>query len=230
MLPTLKRHRTPVAFITPAVVTKVMLTVLSFALFASALAQSGSPGTASDPRLTQEERAKAVKLLLDSQKEFLAAVEKLSDAQWSYKPAPERWSVAEVAEHIYLAEGLLFASVEKALAAQPNPDWETKTRGKTEFLERVMVSRDRKAQAPETIVPQGKMTRAEIMSHFKEARAKTLKFIEQTDRPLKAHTTDHPFPVFNTLNAYQWLIYIPLHNIRHNQQIAEVKASAGFPK
>ena len=138
--------------------------------------------------------------------------------------------MAEVAEHIYLAEGLLFASMEKALASKPNPDWEAKTRGKTEFLERVMVSRDRKAQAPESIVPQGKLTRAEIMSRFKETRAKTLKFAEQTDLPLKAHTLDHPFPVFNTLNAYQWLIYIPLHNLRHNQQIAEVKASPGFPK
>jgi hypothetical protein len=46
---------------------------------------------------------------------------------------------------------------------------------------------------------------------------------------LKEHTADHPFAVFGTLNAYQWLIYIPLHNIRHNQQIAEVKASAGYP-
>jgi len=48
--------------------------------------------------------------------------------------------------------------------------------------------------------------------------------------PLKEHTVDHPFPVFGTLNAYQWLIYVPLHNMRHDQQIAEVKASPGFPK
>jgi hypothetical protein len=32
---------------------------------------------------------------------------------------------------------------------------------------------------------------------------------------------EHPFPVFNMLNAYQWLLYIPLHNARHNRQIAE---------
>jgi hypothetical protein len=48
--------------------------------------------------------------------------------------------------------------------------------------------------------------------------------------PLKEHTVDHPFPIFGTLNAYQWLIYIPLHNMRHDQQIAEVKASPGFPQ
>jgi len=200
-----------------------LLVVLVCSLCCSVLA-------ADEGRLTAEERAKVIKLLLDSQKELLASVENLSDAQWTYKPAPERWSVGEVAEHIYLAEGLLFAAVEKALAAPLNPDWEAKTRGKTEFLERVMVNRTTKAQAPEQIVPTGKLSRAEVISRFKEVRAKTLKFAEQTDLPLKAHTLDHPFPVFNTLNAYQWLIYIPLHNLRHNQQIAEVKASSGFPK
>ena len=74
------------------------------------------------------------------------------------------------------------------------------------------------------------MSRADIMTLLKDGRAKSLKFIETTDLPLKAHTLDHPFPVFGTLNAYQWLIYIPLHNMRHDQQIAEVKASPGFPK
>jgi hypothetical protein len=52
----------------------------------------------------------------------------------------------------------------------------------------------------------------------------------ETDAPMKSHTSDHPAAVFGTLNAYQWLIYIPLHNVRHNQQIAEVKDTPGFPK
>ena len=47
---------------------------------------------------------------------------------------------------------------------------------------------------------------------------------------LKAHTIRHPFPIFGTLNAYQWLIYGPLHTMRHVKQIAEVKATEGYPK
>ena len=39
----------------------------------------------------------------------------------------------------------------------------------------------------------------------------------------------HPFPIFKVLNAYQWLLYIPLHNLRHDQQIAEVKRTPGYP-
>jgi hypothetical protein len=183
-----------------------------------------------DPNMTAEDRAKVVKLLNESHKQTLDLMEGLSEEQLKFKPAPEKWSVLEVAEHISLAEGALFSAVDGALAAKENPEWETKTKGKTEFLERVMVNRDRKATAPESIVPSGKLTRDEVIAKLNESRAKTLKFAEETKLPLKSHTLDHPFPVFGTLNAYQWLIYIPLHNIRHNMQIEEVKANPNFPK
>ena len=119
--------------------------------------------------------------------------------------------------------------MEKALGSPTNPDWEKKTAGKTEFLERVMVDRSHKATAPEAIRPRG-LSKEEVMRRFKEARAQTIRFARETEAPLREHTAEHPFPVFNTLNAYQWLIYIPLHNLRHNQQIAEVKANPQYPR
>jgi hypothetical protein len=187
------------------------------------------PVRAADPHMTQEERAKVIDLLRKSQDEFLASIDGLTEQQWTYKAAPDRWSIGETAEHIVLAEGLLFASMQKAVASPPNPDWEAQTARKTAFLERVMLDRTHKAQAPEPIQPAG-MTRAQVIERYRTARAKTMKFAEETDIPLKELTAVHPFPVFNTLNAYQWLIYIPLHNLRHDMQIAEVKASGGYPK
>ena len=66
------------------------------------------------------------------------------------------------------------------------------------------------------------------MSRFREQRARVLTYARETDAPLKAHTAANPF--FGSLNAHQWLLYIPLHHLRHNQQIAEVKASAAYPR
>jgi DinB superfamily len=180
--------------------------------------------------MTTEERDKTIILLKVSQRETLDALEKLSDEQLKFKELPEQWSILEVAEHIILAEGLLFSEVEKALAAQPDPEWESKTKGKTEFMEKAIVNRRVKVQAPEAIVPSGKLARADLIAKYKAVRARTLKFTEETMLPVKAHTADHPFPIFGTLNAYQWLIYVPLHNMRHNQQIAEVKSNPNFPK
>ena len=183
---------------------------------------------ADEGKMTAEERAKAIKYLKDSQAETLALIENLSDAQLKFKAAPEKWSVLDTAEHIMLAEGLLFSQVEKALADKPNPDWEAKTNNKTPLLERALVNRTTKVQAPEAIVPSSKLSREQVIKGLKEGRAKTLKFAEETQLPLKMYTAENPF--FKTLNAYQWLIYVPLHNIRHNQQIAEVKADPNFPK
>jgi hypothetical protein len=189
------------------------------------------PAVAADPRITPEERAKLVKYLNDSQKEFLADLDGVSDAQWRWKPAPEKWSVAETAEHIAIAEGFLFDLAMKAMASAPDPDWESKTKGKTEFLERALLNRTRKVQAPEPLDPGGiTMTRDEVIEKFKAGRAKTIQFAETTNLPLREHITAGPFPVLDPLNAYHFVLYIPLHNLRHDQQIAEVKATPGYPK
>ncbi|HKY04592.1 MAG TPA: DinB family protein [Blastocatellia bacterium] len=208
---------------------RLSLILLVLVSLASAGVSSPLPST-KDPKMTADERARIIKLLLDSQKEYIDGLERLTDAQWGYKPSPLKWSVGEVAEHIVLTEIALFSNVNRALAQKPNPDWETKTEGKAAFIERVVPSRANRAQAPVEVRPSGKLTRDEVIKRYKEVRAKVLEFVRTTDLPLKAHTVEHPFRVFNTLSAYDWLVYIPTHNIRHNQQIAEVKATAGYPR
>ncbi len=198
-------------------------------LLSSVLVAAQSPALKGNTTMSKEDRAKVIKLLKDSTKETLDSLKGLSDEQWNYKPAPDKWSVGQVAEHIWLAEALLFGAMERALKAPVNPQWEEQTKGKDERVVQILTNRSGKAQAPEQIKPTGK-TRAEIMKGLKETRAKTMKFAKETQAEMKSHTTEHPFKVFGTLNAMQWLIYIPAHNLRHNQQIAEVKAAESFPK
>jgi hypothetical protein len=198
--------------------------------FLVALAFCSVVSAAGDPALTPEERKKLVTLLEESREQLYKSIEGLSPAQWTYQSSPERWSVGKVVEHIMKSETLLFKKAEEALSNPPNPDWEKKTTGKTEFLERIMPTRQGKAQAPFEIQPDGKMAREDVLKQFDVLRAESLAFAKQVDKPLKEYTSEHPFPVFNTLNAYQWLLYIPWHNQRHIKQIEEVKAHAGFPK
>lgn len=179
--------------------------------------------------MTAEERAHVVKLLQDSQKEYLSYLKDVSEAQWNWKPAADCWSVGQTAEHILLAETLLFGGVQRAIASPANPDWEKSTSGKTELLERTMPYRSHKAIAPVPVRPHQTLAKADVICRFNELRAKTISFAEETRVPLKEHTCEHPFPIFKTLNAYQWLLYIPLHNLRHDQQIAEIKETPGYP-
>jgi uncharacterized damage-inducible protein DinB len=180
--------------------------------------------------MTTEERTKVLNWLDESHREFLAGIDGLTDDQWKWKPAEERWSVGETAEHIVLAEGLMFAMVQRAVSSPANSGWEEQTKDKTELLERVIPSRVGTAQAPEPVVPRQGLTRTQLVERFRKQRAVIAKFAAETQIPLKQHTVDHPFPGFGRLHAYQWLILVPLHTIRHDKQIAEVKATAGFPK
>jgi hypothetical protein len=188
------------------------------------------PLAAADPHMTAAERTKVLGWLEDSRKEFLAAIDNVSDTQWKWKPAPDRWSVGEVAEHIVIAEASQFAKVKAAMAAPVSEDWEQKTRGKTEMIEMVMAPRLGKATAPEPLVPGGKMTRAQAREQFLAQRVEIVKFAQETDGALKEHLAQHPMAIFDPLNAYQWLIYAPLHTMRHDKQIAEVKATPGYPQ
>jgi hypothetical protein len=187
------------------------------------------PLSAADPHMTAEERAKAVGWLEQSHKEFLAAIDGLSEAQWKWKPAPERWSIAEVAEHVVLGEAGQFENVKKALASPADADWESKTGRKTQMIEMVMAPRLGKAISPEPLVPGGKMTIAQVKERFEKQRIEIERFARENQDSLKDHLAKHPMPVFDPLNAYQWLIYAPLHTMRHEKQIAEVKASPGYP-
>lgn len=208
----------------------VLFATLALTCFVSSLRAQDAPAAAADAKLTKEERAKAVKMLKDSEERTIDALEKLTDEQLKFKPAPNKWSVLEVAEHISLAEDEIFGGVKGAIAAGVNPDWEAKTKGKSAFLEKALLDRSHKVQAPEKLVPQGKMSREEVIAKLKEVRGKTIRFTQTTRLPLKSYTFDHPAPIFGTLSAYQWLELIALHNMRHNLQIDEVMASPDFPK
>jgi hypothetical protein len=177
--------------------------------------------------MTEAERTELVELLLKSERDFMQELDGLNERQWSFELGPDRWSVGEVVEHIVLADRLLFDTATKSLTGQPDAQWEATLR-KTETLRRALPDRSRRVDAPGVSQPRRAMPREELLSRFMDQRARALKYARETDAPLKAYTSANPF--FGSLNAHQWLLYIPLHHLRHNQQIADVKASAAYPR
>src|ERR1700752_179000 len=143
--------------------------------------------------LTQEERDRAVAELEGSKKAFLDATKGLSPAQWSFKPAPERWSVAECSEHIALAEGYIFGFVsEKIVKAPANPEKREAAKGKDEVLVKMLQDRSHKATAPEPLDPvkHGAMTPEESVKLFLDGRAHTIEYVKTTQEDLRDHLFD----------------------------------------
>ena len=161
---------------------------------------------------------------------FLAAVQGLTQAQWTFKPSPTRWSVQEVAEHVVLVEEMLGGGVAKTLAGEPDPALEEKPGGYEMMRMRVLDRSFRGVQAPDPVSPKGQWTLDETVSRFRQARARSRELLSRPGLPLKARL-HKAMP--GTFNCYRWLTLVSLHTRRHLSQILEIKAieaGPGYPK
>lgn len=178
--------------------------------------------------LTTEERKRAADYLEKTRDAFLASTDGLSEAQWNFKPSPTRWSVAEVAEHIAATEDMLMGTVHDKVMIAPARTEPTDVKEIDEFVVKAISDRTGKVKAPEPLVPTRRFgSPADTLRHFKESRAKTLAFLDET-KDLRGHAIDSPLG--KKLDGYQWLLFMGAHAERHTKQIEEVKADPGFPK
>src|SRR5882757_4587051 len=83
-----------------------------------ALALAGA-ATGSAQDVSQADKDRALAYLESTKKGVLDATKGLSDAQWNFKPAPDRWSVAEVMEHLAAAEDMLRGMTEEQVMKTP---------------------------------------------------------------------------------------------------------------
>ena len=178
--------------------------------------------------LTAEDRKKALQYLQKTRDGVLAATKGLSEAQWNFKPATNRWSVAEVTEHIAAAEDFLMAMVQDKVMKAPARAGGEDVKAIDEFVLKAIPDRSVKAQAPEPLQPTNRFgSPKESLKHFKESRAKTEKFLKDT-KDLREHAADSPLG--KQLDAYEWVLFTAAHSERHTKQIEEVKADPNFPK
>jgi hypothetical protein len=183
--------------------------------------------TARAQELTQADRDKAVQYLESTKKDVLDATKDLSDAQWNFKPAPDRWSIAECMEHIAAAEDYIRGMiVEKVMVAPAAPGRDVVA------IDAAIIAnvpgRTTKRQAPDEIKPTNRFGSPQgSIDHFVESRAKTIEFVKDTPG-LREHAADSP--AGGKWDAYEFVLLIAAHSERHTKQIDEVKADPNFPK
>jgi len=176
---------------------------------------------------TQADKDKALAYLETTKKGVFDATKGLSEAQWNFKAAPDKWSVAQCTEHIAAAEDFIRGMiVEKVMKAPAAPDRDI---AKLDAGIMAMIpDRSTKAQAPEPLVPTNRFGSPEgSLKHFVESRGTTEDFLKKTP-DLRSHAVDSPLG--SKLDAYEWVLFIAAHSERHTKQIEEVKADPNFPK
>ena len=152
-----------------------------------------------------------------------AAVDHVPSARRNERPAPDRWSVAEVLEHLAIVEKAVLKVCSRQLAAAREhgvaPETEVTSIRQTLPPERV-ASRERPLVAPDAVAPKG-MDAAAAWSEVEATRARFVEFVKSCDG-LALSGISFPHPAMGTLNMYQWLLFCAGHHARHAAQIREI--------
>ena len=155
---------------------------------------------------------------------LISAVAGLSEAQASFKPSPEAWSVAGIIEHLAIVEGFVMQRLEQMPQA---PD-EGNFKDPDTVLYGKVANRSAKFSAPERAHPTGKPL-ADSLERLANNRDRIGNLIRSApDAHFRQHSLPHP--VFGPLDGHQWLVAVAGHCVRHTQQIIETKAAPGFPR
>jgi hypothetical protein len=186
-------------------------------------------GAAAAPaqEVTPAEKDRAMQYLESTRKNVLESTRGLSEAQWNFKAAPDRWSVAQVVEHIAAAEDLIRGMLVEKVMVAPAGDAGRDVKKADEAVLTMVPDRTHKAQAPEPLVPTNRFGSPEVaIKHFVESRTSTEDFLKSATG-LRDHVADSPL---GKLDGYEFVLFIAAHSERHTKQINEVKADPNFPK
>lgn len=137
------------------------------------------------------------------------------------KPAPDRWSILEIVEHLAASEEHL---LERLCQAWPSTV-STADPAREARLESLALNRERRIDAPEPVLPTGaSATLADARGRFHIIRARTLQFVVDFPGDLRSSLVQHPL-IPRPLNCYEMLLLMALHPIRHAAQISELRRS-----
>jgi hypothetical protein len=159
---------------------------------------------------------------------FIAVLDGVSPAQWTFQPAPETWSVGQIAEHTTAVLRSSQRFLTTKLLQQRLPPDPPGPRVTDEQIVNRMFDRTRRFSAPETVQPKGRWaTREELLHAFVESRNTLAQWCAPLTINLREFGTPHP--MFGLLDGIQWMVFIAAHTERHTHQILELKRVQGFP-
>ena len=182
----------------------------------------GAVSLFADP-MSQKDREHLVAHLEMTQSWMTSEVASLSSAQFKFRPAPDRWTIAEVVQHLVVAEPNYWKLLNDGLK-QPPKKLPKQASDADVLWYGIDRTRHDKTSADEN--PKGEeINTDQALKAFLAMHAKLLEMARSTTEDLRSHAV----PEWG-VDAYQCLLEISTHEQRHILQIREIKADAGFPK
>jgi hypothetical protein len=154
-----------------------------------------------------------------------AAVDAVPPELRERRPSPDRWSVAEILEHLTRVEEqitrYLGAKLGEARDAGQLPP-ATDTSPISGLLDhRRVIDRRRVVTAGERVMPRGGIDSAAALAALENVRHALREVVVSVDG-LALDTFSLAHPVLGPINGYQWFLFIGSHEARHAAQITEI--------
>ncbi len=151
---------------------------------------------------------------------LIKTIENISDEQANALPDGEKWTIAQIVEHLSLVEDGMGKISYKLLSEAKEKD--KPSDGKViishAFAEKAAGARHRKLEAPDRVRPTGNQTIAESVEKLKESR-KRLYDLKPLFETVECSEHKFPHPAFGDLTAHEWLALVGGHEFRHLEQI-----------
>jgi hypothetical protein len=144
------------------------------------------------------------------------------------KPAPERWSVAEVLEHLAIVEQQIGALLQRGLrrttADGPLPPDTDHTPVVPTIDATQLLDRERRLQARQPVLPSRGLTADQAWRELDASRAKLREVVLAADG-LVTTSIRAPHPFLGELTFHQWIAFVGFHEARHATQIRSTTAA-----
>ena len=177
--------------------------------------------------MNPQERQTVLDQFAAGESRLLALAEGLTQEQWNFRQNPERWSIAEIFEHVILVERRVMGGMQKRLASGAPATESPGNAARDSELASKVRTRTQKIQAPEPVRPSGQWSASDLSAGFRKTRANSISFASATTGNLRGYFMNHI--AFGDIDCYQWLIVLAGHTERHAQQIEEIKSDPAFP-
>lgn len=204
------------------------------------------------------ERQFRLQQLQSAREQTVSKVGRLLQSQIEYSPAPDRWSVGEVLDHLVLMEdyfrGIVVRLIDRARVGErplvritfadfnpaPRPlpkSWLPPLEVPFSVLSSLVPHRAKAAfarhrivrmQAPDIGLPSSGAVASELIDRLLIAMKET-EAVFALDPSLEYRRLIVRHPFSGSTNAVQLLEILTLHELRHQKQIRDILSSAGFP-
>ncbi len=173
-----------------------------------------------------EDLKEVVSQLTRTREALIKETENLSPDQWQFKESPERWSIAEIVEHLGNWELLWARELAMITLNKPNPELRNICKPDTYY--QTFIMEDKLHNASDISRPSGFIKGQDTILWFTKLRNDNIRFAEG----IKVNLRDQfeMTALENPRNMYNVYIYVWGHVDRHIKQIQKVKGNVIFPK